>query len=215
MKLWWALAVLVYAAVAQAQEPSEPNGLLLIAKPDLLDPNFRETVVLVTQAPDYSTVGVILNRPTSARHERTGEPIYGGGPVMPRTLVALFRSDEPPEAPAFHVLKRVYLSMHPDNIERLLARPARRFRLFAGFSGWAPRQLEAEMRRDGWYVLAANEELVFRKETAGMWRELLERARGERTQRKNVTNVAIRRWHDAARNSAVAPLSIQQVYSKP
>jgi putative transcriptional regulator len=215
MKLGWALAFLFHAAAAQSQAPGEPNGVLLIAKPGLLDPNFRETVVLVTQAPDYSTVGVILNRPTAARHERAGQSIYGGGPVMPRTLVALFRSDEPPEAPAFHVLKRVYLSMHSGNLERLLAQPAARFRLFAGFSGWAPRQLEAEIRRDGWYVLAANEELVFRTDTAGMWRELLERARGERAQRKNVTNVAVLRGEGAARKLAVAPLPNQQVYSKP
>lgn len=215
MKLWWVIAALFVASASQAQERDAPNGLLLVAKPDLLDPNFRETVVLVTQTPDYSTVGVILNRPTTAKHGRTAESIYRGGPVMPQTLVALFRSDEPPEAPAFHVLKRVYLSMHPDNIERLLSRPDRRFRLFAGFSGWAPRQLEAEIRRDGWYVLPANEELVFRKDTAGMWRELLERARGARAHRKNVTNVAIQRLDNPARNLAMAPLSVQQVYSKP
>lgn len=194
MKLPWALlAVLLYAAGAQAQEPDAPNGLLLVAKPGLLDPNFHETVVLVTQAPDYSTVGVILNRPTALAHQPSGQALYSGGPVMPRTLVAVFRSDSAPSAPAFRVLKRVYLSMHPDNIERLLAQPGGRFRLYAGFSGWAPRQVESELRRDSWHVLAASEDIVFRKDTAGMWRELLERARGERVQRKNVTNVAIHR----------------------
>ena len=181
MKLGWVIVALLVGTTCQAQERDAPNGLLLVAKPGLVDPNFRETVVLVTQTPDYGTVGVILNRPTSVRHERTGESIYSGGPVMPRTLVALFRSDEPPEAPAFHVLKRVYLSMHPDNIERQLARPAGNLRLFAGFSGWAPRQLEAEIGRDGWYVLPANEELLFREDTTGMWGELVERARGAKT----------------------------------
>jgi putative transcriptional regulator len=215
MKPWWVFAAFLVAIVAQAQERDAANGLLLVAKPGLVDPNFRETVVLVTQTPDYGTVGVILNRPTPVRHERTGESIYSGGPVMPRTLVALFRSDEPPEAPAFHVLKRVYLSMHPDNIERQLARPAANFRLFAGFSGWAPRQLEAEIGRDGWYVLPANEDLLFRKDTTGMWGELVERARGERARRKNVTYVAIQRLDEAARNSAVVALSILQVYSNP
>ena len=215
MKHWWAIMALLAAAAGQAQERDAPNGLLLVAKPGLMDPNFRETVVLVTQTPDYSTVGVILNRPTPVTHGQTAEPVYSGGPVMPRTLVALFRSDEPPPAPVFHVLKRVYLSMHPDNIERLLSQPGGGLRLFAGFSGWAPRQLEAEILRDGWYVLAASEELVFRKDTASLWRELVERARGNRAQRKNVTNVPIQRSDHATRNSAVAPLSIQQVYSNP
>lgn len=193
MKPWWLIAALLVAGAGHAQQGEAPNALLLVAKPGLADPNFRETVVLVTQTPDYSTIGVILNRPTAQKHEPTGQAVYSGGPVMARTLVALFRSDQAPEAPAFHVLKRVYLSMHPDNIERLLERPARRFRLFAGFSGWAPRQLEAEIARDGWHVLAASEEIVFREDTAGMWRELLERARGKRAQRENVTNVAIQR----------------------
>ena len=215
MKPWWVIAVFLVGIVAQAQERDAPNGLLLVAKPDLVDPNFRETVVLVTQAPDYSTVGVILNRPTPVKDERSGQPIYSGGPVLARTLVALFRSDNAPEAPAFHVSKHVYLSMHPDNIERLLARPAGPFRLFAGFSGWAPRQLEAELGRDGWYVMPAKEDLLFRKDTTGMWRELVERARGERAHRENVTNVAIQRWDPAMRNSAVVALSIEQVYSNP
>ncbi len=182
MKAWWLIAAFLVGIVAQAQEPDAPNALLLVAKPDLADPNFRETVVLVTQTPDYSTVGVVLNRPASAKDERSGRPLYAGGPVLPRTRVALFSSDSAPGAPAFHVLKRVYLSMHPSNIESLLAQPARNFRLFVGFSGWAPRQLEAEMRAGGWYVLPASEELLFREDTSGLWHELLERARGARAE---------------------------------
>lgn len=197
MKPWWVIAVFLVGIVAQAQERDAPNALLLVAKPDLLDPNFRETVVLVTQTPDYSTVGVVLNRPTPVKDERSGAPVFSGGPVLPRTLVALFRSETAPQAPAFHVLKHVYLSMHPDNIERLLAGPVGRSRLFAGFSGWAPRQLEAEIGRGGWYVMPAKEEILFRNDTAGMWRELVERARGERARRENVTNVAIQRLDPA------------------
>jgi putative transcriptional regulator len=145
--------------------------------------------VLVTQTPDFSTVGVILNRPTSIRHERTGEPLYSGGPVMPRTLVALFRSESAPRAPSFHVLQGIYLSMHPAILEHLSAP----YRIYAGFAGWMPGQLESEIRRDGWYVLPANEELLFRKDTSGMWDELVERASGRRTRSENVTDVAIRR----------------------
>jgi putative AlgH/UPF0301 family transcriptional regulator len=78
------------------------------------------------------------------------------------------------------VLKGLYLTMHPAAIEPLLAQPGQRVRLYAGFSGWAPRQLESEMERDSWYVLPATEELVFRKDTSGMWRELLEKALGKR-----------------------------------
>lgn len=181
---WLALLAVLLAASAQAQPQEDPpNGILLVAKPGLLDPNFRETVVLVTQSSDSSTVGVILNRPTPQRHEKTGEPVYSGGPVMREVLVAVFRSDRTPDASAFHVLKGVYLTMHPANIESLLAQTGQRYRLYAGFSGWAPRQLESELLRDGWYVLPASEELVFRKDTAGMWDELVKKARARVTMR--------------------------------
>ena len=173
---WLAFAFLVTVSAAQGQEPA--NGILLVAKPGLVDPNFRRTVVLVTQAADASTVGVILNRPTARKHETTGEVIYSGGPVMREVLLALFRAERAPEASAFHVLNGVYLSMHPRNIEMLLQKRGERYRLFAGFAGWAPGQLESEMRRDGWYMLPASAELVFRADTAGMWEELVRKARG-------------------------------------
>lgn len=179
-------AVLAFAGSAVAQQNDPANGLFLIAKPGLADPNFRETVVLVTQTEDYSTVGVIINRPTDLKVEvflREGAPatrykdvVFAGGPVMKEVLVALFRSNAAPEAPAFHVLKDLYLSMHPQNLQALLERDGARYRLYAGFSGWAPRQLESEMMRDGWYMLPADVETVFRKDTSGLWHELVQRA---------------------------------------
>src|SRR5918994_372116 len=104
--------------------------------------------------------------------------VYFGGPVMREVLVALYRSDRTPDASAFHVLKGVYLTMHPQNIERLLAKPGNGYRLYAGFSGWAPGQLESELARDGWYLRSASAELVFRQDTSGMWDELVRKARG-------------------------------------
>jgi putative transcriptional regulator len=178
----------VFAVSATAQvEPA--NGLLLIAKPGLPDPRFRDTVILVTQTKDFQTVGVILNRPTQVRVQQLREdlprdgyagPVFFGGPVLERVLVALFKRDQPPTEPAFHVLKGVYLSMHPALVEPLLARRDAEVRVFAGFSGWAPRQLESELARDSWYVLPATEELLFRKDTSGMWQELLHKATSKR-----------------------------------
>jgi putative transcriptional regulator len=178
---------LAAAASAAAQQDQPPNGLFLVAKPGLADPNFARTVVLVTQTEDASTVGVILNRPTTLRlqqllardlpTEHYRGPIYFGGPVMRQVLVSLFRSDVLPGQAAFHVLKGIYLTMHPENIEKLLADPKARYRLYAGFSGWAPRQLESEFMRDGWYVLPADEATLFREKTDGLWEELVERAR--------------------------------------
>jgi putative transcriptional regulator len=183
------------APALQARDLSErpPNSVLLVARPTIVDPNFTRTVVLVTQAPDAETIGVILNRPVPLAasevlppdlpSDNYRDPVYYGGPVLKQVIVALFHSDGPPPAPAFHVLKDVYLTMHPDNIKMLLKSKHGRYRLFAGFAGWAPGQLETELEGDGWYVLPAQEDLLFRKDTAGLWQELLLKASSPRASR--------------------------------
>ena len=174
-----ALALLAACASAAAQQREPANGVLLVARPDMRDANFARTVVLVTQAGDGHTLGVVLNRPTHARHE--GRPLWFGGPVLPQSIVALFEADAPPEAAAFHVLENVYLSMHPLNVDALLERPDARYRLYSGFAAWAPGQLEHELGRDAWYVLPAEESVLFREDMDGLWEALVARAQGERT----------------------------------
>jgi len=196
-----ACVLFVWGTIAAAQAPGaaappnssgRPNGVFLIAKPDLLDPNFVRTVVLVTQTEDFSTVGVIINRPTTLKLSDfpaeegvdTGkyrDRVFLGGPVMRHALVAVFQADKPPAAPAFHVLRKLYMTMHQDNMKELLESTGRRYRLYAGFSGWAPRQLESEFNREGWLVLPADEEIVFRTDTEGMWEELLQRSQALKT----------------------------------
>ena len=109
------------------------------------------------------------------------DPIYIGGPVMRQAIVAAYRSDTAPAAPAFHVLRNIYLTMHPDNINQLLSMPDAQYRLYAGFSGWAPRQLESEFDREGWFVLPADEEILFRPDMSGLWEEMIVRVRALKT----------------------------------
>jgi putative transcriptional regulator len=205
----WRTAALLFVlgagAPSFAQQHLPANGLFLIAKPSMSDPNFARTVVLVTQTEDASTVGVIINRPSpltlsqllppQLSPQNYRDPVYFGGPVMLQAIFALFRTETVPAAAAFHVLKNVYLTNHSDNIALLLSAPAATYRIFAGFSGWAPRQLESEFARDDWYVLPADEAMLFRKSTEGLWEELLERAvaRGPRTRESGVTMFAT--WH--------------------
>jgi len=187
--LWWAIVGTALGADEAAPQREEPNGALLVARPGMVDPNFRQTVVLVTQRPDGSTVGVILNRPTelelaalvpglpSANYK---DALYFGGPVLRRSVVALFESARPPESSAFHVLRETYLSMDEANIVRLLESGAARYRLYVGFAGWGPGQLESELDREGWYVVAADPQVLFRSDTRGLWEELVSRALGKR-----------------------------------
>ncbi len=138
------------------------------------------------------SVGVILNRPTRVpasqllpEHEalrgRT-DRLFAGGPVSPRRLVAVFRSRERPEA-ALRVLADVYLSLDGVFLDGLLRRSdaPRELRVYAGYAGWAPGQLEAEIARDDWYVLEPDADTIFRADPATLWRELLRRASSRST----------------------------------
>jgi len=182
--------LLALAPLARARNPADepPNAVLLVAKPTLLDPNFSQTVVLATQTPEAETVGVILNRPTPLKAVDVLPPelpassyadaMFFGGPVLRQAVVAVFRSAGKPAAPAFHLLEATYLTMHPDNIRALLQPGGGRYRLYIGFAAWAPHQLEGELLRQDWYVLPAVEDDIFREDTSGLWKELLERATG-------------------------------------
>ena len=179
-------AVLGSAPLASAQTGTNPNGVFLVAKPALADPNFRHSVVLVTQATDGSTVGFIVNRP--GRHslaqilpdnemlKRFTEPLYLGGPVQAAGLFAVFRAKENPLG-ALRVLGDVSFAMDPAVVEVVLRTPPERVRFFNGYSGWAPGQLAAELERGGWYVLNADADTVFRKDMDKLWEELVRRVR--------------------------------------
>jgi putative transcriptional regulator len=197
MQRWLAIVALVLAGPLGAQ-----NGIVLVAKPGLPDPNFSQTVVLVTHTDEGSPVGVILNRPTELKladvaprirgAQDFGDVLYSGGPVMREVLIALFRTETPPAEAAFQVLPGVYLTMHPAAIEALIAERRSPLRLYAGFSGWAARQLEAEIDTGSWYVLRATEALALRRDTSAMWSELVAQASGARTAREAPARVAAR-----------------------
>ena len=126
-------AVLALGAHAAAAQPTD-RGFFLVAKPSLLDPNFQHTVVLVTNAPDGATLGVIINRPTrqslasilpgNPTLARFTEPLYFGGPVERVGLFAVFRAKETPgqSLPAGDDL---HLALHPTSSSCCSSRPNR------------------------------------------------------------------------------------------
>jgi len=179
-------ALLVLAAAAHAQGSS--RSLLLVARPGLPDPNFRESVVLVMQSEGGETTGVIINRPTNRsladllpteRFESFTDPIFFGGPVVPQGLFALFRAEKNPGG-ALPVLPGIYLALLPDSVDALLGKPPARIRFFSGYSGWAPGQLQGELDRGDWLVVEADEKTIFLKDTSRLWEDMVRRARSVR-----------------------------------
>jgi putative transcriptional regulator len=170
-------------AVALGQ--SSPGAYFLVARPGMPDPNFRETVVLVTLDERAQAIGVILNRPTnrslaellpSERFKAFTDAIYFGGPVARQGLFAIFRADKAP-GEAMKILSGLYLALMPSTINALINRPPPKIRFLAGYSGWGPGQLRTEIDRGDWLVVDADSDAVFRKDTSSLWQDMLRRGR--------------------------------------
>ena len=176
--------VLGFCGSARAQVPE--RGFFLVAKPSIVDPNFHRTVVLVANAADGATLGVIVNRPTrqslanilpgNPTLAKFTDPLHFGGPVERVGLFAVFRAPASPGA-SFPVVDDVHLALDPATVEQLLLKPPAQVRFYNGYSGWAPGQLGGELRRGDWWVVDADPEAVFRKDTSTLWDELSTRAR--------------------------------------
>ncbi|MDH4152798.1 MAG: YqgE/AlgH family protein [Nitrospira sp.] len=178
-----------------AQQELAPStihkGVLLVASPSLNDPNFTQTVLLIVEHGRGGTVGLILNRPTDVLLaevlqdlpllKQTSHRLFGGGPVERTQLVLLFRLSQLwPDAR--HIVNGIYLGT-PRVLERIMAnpKPNEAFRGFAGFAGWAPGQLEYEMRQGSWGVLSFNSFDIFSKDPETLWPDSISILQAPRT----------------------------------
>jgi putative transcriptional regulator len=180
------LAFLTCAAAAQEPSPAVANGVFLVAKPAMVDPNFAQTVVLVTLPPGGGAIGVIVNRalgrklselvPDPALIPPEADELYSGGPVARGQLLMLVRAAAAP-AGSFHVLEDVYLSTDPKVLEDLKAGllPGARVRFYAGYAGWAPGQLQAEVGRGDWEISPATAAMIFDDDPKTLWPMLMRR----------------------------------------
>ena len=173
-------------AVQEISEKDLAQGKFLVAGRQLMDPNFRETVVLLIRYGPDGAIGLVINRPVELKLStvlpdikelaRSKETLYLGGPVEPARVMLLVRSAKPPEA-SMPVFGDVYLSSSQKVLQDLIKKPVKeeRFRIYAGYAGWAPKQLESELDRGHWHVLKADPETLFDKKSSEIWQELIQR----------------------------------------
>jgi putative transcriptional regulator len=154
-------------------------GKFLVASRDLGDPNFQETVVLLTRYGEKGAMGLIVNRPTQIAVKRFlptlkfTESVYFGGPVELNGVMGL----QPTEShTAEKILSGVYLLIGSAAIEKAVTTPGSKgLRIFAGYSGWSPGQLEREMKLGGWHVFAGDAQIVFSARPESVWQKLIRR----------------------------------------
>lgn len=163
------------------------RGQLLIASPALQDPSFHRTVVLVTEHTDEGAMGLVLNRPADTAVEEVApeltllvdgdEPVYVGGPVGEEAVIVLAEFEDPSEAaaPVMGALGFVPAGAdEADLSERLL-----RARVFAGYAGWGPGQLDGEIEEEAWIIEPAAVDDAFAPDAEHLWAAVLTRKGAE------------------------------------
>ena len=182
-----------FAGRVNAQEEVLANGIFLVAKPQLPDPNFRETVVLITQ-PDAGNgpLGVIINRPLAARLSDAlpggvtipagSEQIYGGGPVGRNRMLFLVRANAAPPR-SLRILDDLFLSGDPQLPARVASDElkALAYRAYIGYAGWGPRQLQSEIAAGGWYLAPADPDIIFAADASTVWPAMIKRVTSQTT----------------------------------
>ena len=169
---------------------SPTKGRLLVATPPLDDPNFDRTVIFVLEHHDEGALGVVINRPTE---EELGEPldrwedlqaspaqVFAGGPVETDALIALALSNSPLDeasedlSPVVGRVASADLTADP----AFVAGRVSAVRVFRGYAGWGPGQLEGEIMAGAWLVFDAEPDDVFATQPTQLWRTVLRRQGG-------------------------------------
>ena len=159
-------------------------GKLLVARRDSRDPVFAETVILLVRYDHDGTVGLAIDRRTTLPISRAlpslkgafgrSDPVYLGGPVEPQNVLGLLKANTMPEGAA-HVSGKIYLVSTKLLLEKTLAGRAdpAEFRVYLGYCGWGPGQLENEAGQGLWHIFAGDANLVFDPEPGTLWSRLM------------------------------------------
>jgi putative transcriptional regulator len=179
------LAMLLNAAAAvQAADLSKP--LILVAAPELHDPVYGATVIVVAPLGDDQHIGFIVNRPTTITlgalfpddgpSQKVHDPVYLGGPYEPGLVFALVERSKNPGGKSLELMPGLYAAADAATVDTIIKGDAARARFVAGLVAWQPGELAEEIERGVWYVLEPDARLALRKPTDGLWDELVRRS---------------------------------------
>jgi len=159
-------------------------GKFLVANRKLKDPHFVRTIVLLVNYSYRGAVGLIVNRPTKAKLndmfpnvkglQKVSDKLFFGGPVNMNQITMIIQSSSGPEESG-KIFDHIYISNSLTLLEEMIEKkkPDQRFRLYAGYAGWGPGQLESEIARNDWRILKGNPDIIFNNAPDQMWQKLV------------------------------------------
>ena len=168
-------------------QPQVGQGVFLVATKQLHGTSFQKTIILLTHYSDREVMGLAINRPTDiplnqafpniSQLKNNTDLLYMGGPVRPKTLFVLLRTQQPKEGMR-HVIDDVYLS----SAKNAFSPPLQKItRAYNGYSGWSKRQLHNEINRGDWLVVHADPAIIFEENTSKLWQRLFKKWSGSWT----------------------------------
>jgi putative transcriptional regulator len=167
--------------------PGSAAPVLLLSMPQMMDPNFARTVVLLTDYTEDGAFGLVVNRPMTDPAwtvVKTDPPVrvdpdlklYVGGPVDPQRTWVLMSEAQGPDEEQREIVPGVLLSVsHELTLQLLQAPPSTKSRVIVGYSGWAPGQLDKEIAASSWLVTDVDPRLIFGVPPEQMWETAIRR----------------------------------------
>src|SRR5438477_7121607 len=179
-----AIVLALCAPLALSQDLSDT--VLLVAKRNLRDRIYGNTILIAKPLGDERHVGFIVNKPTTMtlgklfpKHlpsQKVVDPVYLGGPTGPEVIFAMIKGRESPGGRSLQLAPGLFVAFDSAVVDRIIESQPQQARFFAGMVLWQPRELAEEVRRGLWFVLDAQPEILLRKSTDGLWEELVGRS---------------------------------------
>jgi putative transcriptional regulator len=183
MKLRTLLFAVVVAAATAAQAVDLSTPMVIVATPELVDPLYASTILVVTPVGGDQHAGFIVNRPTNITLgqlfpegdalQRIVDPIYLGGPLSPEVVFALVERKENPGGQSIELMPGLYAAVDAETVDRIMRTESDDARFLAGLVVWQRGELRAEIERGAWYVLPPEPHLALQKPSQRLWEELV------------------------------------------
>jgi putative AlgH/UPF0301 family transcriptional regulator len=178
------IALALSAPLAWSADITET--VLLVAKRQLKDRIYGNTILVARPLGDDRHVGFIVNKPTTMtlgklfpKHlpsQKVVDPVFLGGPIGPEVIFAMIKGRESPGGRSLQLAPGLYVAFDSAVVDRIIESQPQQARFLAGMVLWQPMELGEEVKRGLWYVLEPQPEILLRKSTDGLWEELVGRS---------------------------------------